>query len=296
MIKHIKNFFNGMAFGIVETVPGVSGGTIAIILGFYDKLIHSINNFKKDTKSSLKFLVPLAIGMVFGILLFGKIINYLLTHFSLPTMIFFIGLIVGIIPLIYGKVINADHHRIKLKEFFLIGIPILILVCISHVEGLSIGDVDAFIAGLGWLNMLFLVGAGMVAAAALVIPGISGSFVLLLLGVYPVATATISAVSTYLLNPSNTPLLLDIVKVAGPLGLGIIIGGLLMVRLIENLLENHHKVIYSIILGLLIGSIYALFRNDIVYQSGVNTILITISVITFAIGCVTSYFFGRKKF
>lgn len=295
MKNAIKNFFNGMAFGIVETVPGVSGGTIAIILGFYDKLIKSINDFKKDTKNSIKFLAPLAVGMIFGVLLFGKLIHRALKYFSLPTMLFFIGLIVGIIPLIYYKVVNADHHKIKLKEALLIIIPMLFLIGISHVKGLQIGAPEEFISNINFWTMLFLVLAGMVAAAALVIPGISGSFVLLLIGVYPVAIATIDSISVYLNNMANTALLLDICKVAGPLGLGIIIGGLLMVRLIENLLENHHKTIYSIILGLLIGSIYALFRNDIVYQSGVNTMLICISVVTFAVGCITSYMFGRKK-
>ena len=295
MKNFIKNFFNGMAFGTVETVPGVSGGTIAIILGFYDKLIKNINDFKKDWKKSTKFLAPIAIGMIFGILLFGKIINRLLIYFSLPTMLFFIGLIVGIIPLIYKKIVNNDHHKIKTNEMLLIAIPMFFVAGISHVEGLQIGAAQDFINNINLLTMIFLFFSGMIAAAALVIPGISGSFVLLLLGVYPVATTTIDSIGTYMSNPSNTGLLLDICKVAAPLGIGIIIGGLLMVRIIEPLLENHHKKIYSVILGLLIGSVYALFRNPIVYQSGVNNTLLVVGLATMVAGCIISFLFGRKK-
>ena len=113
MLKAIRNFFNGLAFGITETIPGVSGGTIALILGFYFELIETINHFTENFKKRLQFLIPLIIGVVSGILLFSSLINFLLMYFSFPTMLFFIGLISGIIPHIYARarVKNNDETQ-----------------------------------------------------------------------------------------------------------------------------------------------------------------------------------------
>jgi len=130
MLKTIRNIFNGLAFGITETIPGVSGGTIAIILGFYFELIETINHFTEDIKKSLRFLLPLVVGMVAGILIFSSIINYLLLHYSFPTMLFFIGLITGIIPHIFSKVKNPSQ-KLNAKDILLIAVPFLALITIS---------------------------------------------------------------------------------------------------------------------------------------------------------------------
>src|SRR5215510_6520550 len=98
MLKLVRNFLNGLAFGITETIPGVSAGTIAIILGFYFELIETVNHFTENIPKRLKFILPLVLGIIAGILLFSSIINYLLGNYSFPTMLFFIGLISGIIP------------------------------------------------------------------------------------------------------------------------------------------------------------------------------------------------------
>jgi putative membrane protein len=143
--------------------------------------------------------------------------------------------------------------------------------------------------------MIFIFFAGLLAAAALIIPGISGSFVLLLLGIYPLVIYSLSTIRLFLADVTNTPLLLDICKVMGPLALGIIIGGLSMARLIEKLLINYHRTVYSIILGLLAGSICVLFMDPIVYKSGISAIIIAIGVVMFALGCVLSFILGKKR-
>jgi putative membrane protein len=143
--------------------------------------------------------------------------------------------------------------------------------------------------------MFFLFLGGMMSAAALVIPGISGSFVLLLLGIYPLAIYSISAIRALIADITNIALMLNICKVLAPLGLGIIAGGLSMIRLIEELLRNYHKIVYLIILGLLSGSVCVLFMNPIVYKSGVSVILFLIGIAALSLGCVLSFIAGKKR-
>jgi len=294
MLKEARDFMNGVAFGITETIPGVSAGTIAIILGFYHELIEAINNFTKDYKKYLRFLLPLSLGIVAGVLTFSSITHYLLTNYSFPTMTFFIGLIVGIIPLIYVKV-KDPSRRFKLPEIALIVCPMLFLMAISHLRGATVTNPEEIIYNLDWRSMLFIFFSGVLAAAALVIPGISGSFVLLLLGIYPLAIYCISQIRFLLADVTNLSLMLDIAAVLVPLGIGVIVGGLSMVRLIEKLLKNYYKTVYSVILGLLVGSVYSLFRDPIVYQSGISAQVITVGAITFLGGCAASFSIGKKR-
>ena len=293
MVKHIRNFLNGVAFGITETVPGVSGGTIAIILGFYYELIECVNHFTKDYKKYLKFAIPLILGMVTGLVVFSSIIHFLLTHHSLPTMLFFIGLIVGIIPLIYDKVRQPNEYLPSM--WYLVLIPLIFLIIISNIRGVLVPDPAEVVRTINTPFMLLIFVSGIVAAAALVIPGISGSFVLLLIGIYPLATYSISSLRGWLMDITNVSLFIDICKVLVPLGFGVIIGGLSMARLIEKLLLHYHMIIYSIILGLLLGSVYALFRDPIVYQSGTSTAAIVTGAATFICGAIISFNLGKRK-
>ena len=293
MLKTIRNLLNGLAFGITETVPGVSGGTIAIILGFYDELIGAINNFRKDPRGYLKILLPMLIGVIIGFVAFSSLMYYLLTNYTLPTMTFFVGLIIGIIPIIFSKVKEPDG-RLKSGRVAIIGVPALFVIVIASLSGATVIDAPEVIATIGIKYMLFLVLAGAIAAAALVVPGISGSFVLLLIGIYPLATYSISSIR-YLITEPGTAALLDIIKVLVPLGIGVIIGGLLMCRFIEGLLTKHYTIAYSIILGLLLGSVYALLKDQFITQSGVQAPVIVAAVITCAAGCVLSYNLGKKR-
>ena len=294
MVKEIRNFLNGLAFGITEIVPGVSGGTIAIILGFYFELIETINHFRDNIRKSLGFLFPLAFGIAAGVILFSSIINFLLTNHSFQTMLFFIGLIAGIIPHIYSAVKEAGKS-LNPKDILLILIPFLLLVVISFLKGVSVTNPADVIENITIPFMAFIFFAGIIAAAALVIPGISGSFVLLLLGIYPLAIYSVSSIRFLLADITNTALLLNICKVLAPLAIGVIIGGLSMVMLIEKLLKHHAKIVYSIILGLLLGSVCVLFKDPIVYKSGISPVIITIGAVTFLLGCFLSYKIGKGR-
>ena len=294
MKKTIRDFLCGLAFGITETLPGISGSTIAIILGFYFELISAINHFSGDVKKNLKFLLPLALGLAAGILIFSSVINFLLTGFSFPTMLFFIGLIAGIIPHFFTRVKNKGR-KFNPVDFLLVLIPFAALLIISGLRGITADEPEILINAISIQYMIFIFFAGVLAAAALVIPGFSGSFVMLLLGIYPLVIFCISSLRIFLADVSNTSLLLNICRVLGPLAAGVIAGGLCMVALIEKLLKNHSHTVYSVILGLLCGSVFVLFRNPIVYRSGVSALIIAAGVITFAAGSVIAFTLGRKR-
>ena len=294
MIVFAKNLFNGLAFGVTQIVPGVSGGTVAIIMGYYNELIDSINNFRKDCKKSLKFLLPFLIGILLGMVLFSSVVTYMLDNFSLPTMLFFVGLIAGIAPAVYGK-IKEPGKLPEFKYIMLAVIPIVLLVAVSHLTNPAEPDPREVIDGINIGYMLFLVVVGAVAAAALIVPGVSGSFMLLLFGVYHVATYSLSSIRELLGDITNTEIFFNILKIMAPLGVGIVIGGLLMARIVGILLESYTKIVYSIILGLIIGSVYALLREDMVYESGTAVPMVVAAVAAFIAGWVLSFILGQKK-
>jgi len=201
-----------------------------------------------------------------------------------------VGLIAGIAPAIYGK-IKEPGERVKLREIILVIIPVILLITISHLSG-SDGSSEREIT---WAYMAFLFVAGALAAAGLIIPGVSGSFILILMGVYYIAVDALRNIGVLLTDITNTALMLDILKIVLPIGFGVIVGGFLTARLIGKLLEKYHEIIYSIILGLIIGSVYALVREPMVYESGTAAPMIIAAVISCAVGWVASFTLGKKK-
>jgi len=294
MIRIIRNFFNGLAFGVIQTVPSISGGTIAIILGFYFDLIRAINHFREDYKRHLRFLIPLFLGTAVGIVLFSSLVNFFLENHSFPTMLFFMGLIAGIVPHIFSK-IREDGQKLGLREIMLIILPLPVLLLMASFRGESVTDPAEIVGTITIPFMLFIFFAGILAAAALVVPGVSGSFLLLLLGLYHVVIYSVQSIRVFLGDVTNTALMLDILRVLGPLALGIIVGGLSMIRLIEKLLEKHRKPVYSVILGLMVASFVVLIMEPMVYRSGVSVLIVLIGIATFSLGCVASFNLGKKR-
>jgi len=291
MIKVVKSFVQGTVFGITGIVPAVSGGTIAIILGFYNEVIEAINHFKEDRPRYLRFLLPLVFGIIAGLVLFSSVIHYLLTNYSFPTMMFFIGLIAGTIPSIYTKIKTPDRF-FGLKEIIIILAPIIVLLIISGIRPVSAVNPVEVISNIDILYILFLFFAGIITGAALVIPGVSGSYIQLLFGIYPLVTYTLSSFRFIFTGRS---LLVDCAKVLAPLTAGMIIGGFLMVKLIGRLLTNHFKTTYLVIFGLLLGSIYTLFKEPIVFQSGMSAQIVIIGIIILLPGFFISFYSGKKN-
>ena len=296
MLQLVKNFLYGLVFGVSLIVPGVSGGTLAIILGFYNQLIEAVNHFTEEFFHYLKFLAPFGIGIAVGIVAFASLIQFLLVYYSFPAMMFFIGLIAGIIPSIYKQTrINASDRtsgRIGLKwhEVALVLIPIGLLVLTAHLND---GAVAHSPADVDLPFMLFIFAIGVVAAASLLIPGLSGSFVLLVAGIYPLATYAVSSIRLLPGDITNMELIMDITRILGPLGVGIIVGMLFMARIIERLLKRQTRSVFLVVLGLMIGSVYALLVDPLLMQSGINAPIVGAGLVSLVVGVFISYRMGK---
>lgn len=264
---NIRLIIYGAIIGIANIIPGVSGGTMAVMLDVYDKLIQSVSKIRTDFKNSMRFLIPIGMGAGVGIVLFSKIIEYCLENFSVATNLVFVGLIIGSIPMILGKV---REKKLQVGEIisFVICLGIMIYMALVNPE-----DSNSVITTLtvGSFLKIFLV--SVISAGAMIIPGISGSFVMLLLGVY---TTVLTAVSDF-----NILILI-------PVGLGCVVGLLLCAKVIDLLFTKFPHQTYSGILGLMIGSIFVLFP---VFTVNVEFIV----GIVLAIGSgIVAYMFSKK--
>lgn len=265
-MKFIKNFLKGIVIGIATLVPGVSGGTMAIILGIYDDLIHSISHFFEDIKAHTMLLLEIGLGGLTALVLFSKILESALESQPFVMRFLFIGVICGGIPVLYKKSTSGKKNKGDLL-FLLIGFVIVLLM------GSDPATTTTLATSQGVLSIVFLLIAGVVVSIALILPGISASFMLLTLNLYDV---TLNAV-----NNRNVPFLI-------PLGIGVVIGVLATTRAIENLLKKYPSKTYLLILGFVIGSIIPVFPG---IPKGIS---IVTSLIAFIVGFIAIRYISER--
>ena len=272
LLAIVKNLIIGAVLGIANVIPGVSGGTMAASFGIYDQLIQLISHLwielKKNWKKNLLFLVPLGVGLVVSILLCSKLVSYLLEHHNIPTNFFFIGVILGSIPLIFGKAVKPKFKPTLLLPF-LITLGIMIPMAIFSDSTESAVRFTQLTIPVFFLMLLY----GAVAAACMIVPGISGSFVMVLLGAYG---SVIKAVSDL-----NIPLLI-------PFGIGAVLGLVLCAKGIGYLLKHYEQMTYAGIMGFVVGSIFTLSPSG--FQLARDGVLCAVVLI---IGGVVTYLFNR---
>ena len=227
----------GMVIGGTMMVPGASGGTMAMILGIYDKLIWSVSGFMKHKYESFLFLLLFSAGGCLGMFLLSRPVLYLLENYTLATMYFFIGAIIGGIPMIIRE---SKASLFSWKRLMHISSGVMLVLMISMLPAgrfESQLEMNAATAGM-------LAAAGFIAAAALVLPGISVSYLLLVLGLYD---ETIMAISHVYM-----PFLV-------PLGAGTVLGVIITARCLEKAMAKYPLATYSIILGFVLGSAVQVF-------------------------------------
>ncbi len=275
MVEALKLILIGMVLGVSNVIPGVSGGTMAVVFGIYDKLISVITINVKKLFSMWKFWLPLGIGMVAGILLFSSAIMWLFEHYPMATNWFFIGLIVGSIPLITGKIQKArDEKQKKPTTSVIISfvVALAVIVLMMAFEGNTHETIAQTVLTTPLFIQLLLCSA--IAAIAMIIPGISGSFILLALGVYTTIIAAISDLNIMLLIP---------------VALGVLIGLLSGAKLVRLVLEKIPAQTYGAILGLIIGSVVIIFPGFAL------SFEMIISVLTLVVGFALAYFTSKGK-
>ncbi|HHA6363251.1 TPA: DUF368 domain-containing protein [Staphylococcus aureus] len=270
------NILKGFAMGTSDLVPGVSGGTIALLLGIYNQFIASISGiFSRRFWPSFTFLIPIIIGMLLAMGSLSNLFNYLLSQHHIPTMFFFGGLIIGIVP--YLLKISNYKTSFTTKHYMMViaGIAILIVITLMNNGDKHAGETLTLSTSL--IIKYFI--AGMCASSAMLLPGISGSFMLLVFGVYGTVMLAISEVVK--LNFAGLPLLLAV-------GFGVLAGFIISSKIIQYFLTHHKLMTFALIIGFVVGSLFAVFPG-----LPTNIVMWFVSLVVFIIGFIISLTLGR---
>ena len=240
----IKGFLIGMA----KIIPGVSGAVLAISLGIYDKGIKAITNFFSDVKNNIRFLVPLGIGVGISFIVGSKIVMFLLNNYYVFTMFLFLGLIMGGIPSVYKNICRKRSGYI---------IFIFALISVLLLDTLS--DNNIYVISNSYMDLLVFMISGLIDAFGTVIPGLSSTALLMLFGSYDIIMTAISEVNLFILTYY---------------GIGMMVGLILVSYLMNYLFSKYKKKTYSLVLGLVIGSMIILFGRVIGNISNIYELMI----------------------
>lgn len=265
-----KNIYRGFLMGASDLIPGVSGGTIALILGIYDRFIEAINGFfSKEWKKHLAFLIPLGAGAAIAIISLSRVITWLIKYHPGPLQFLFLGLIAGVLPYLFHK--GDVRNSFKTNHFLLLFVGAVLIGSIVFL-----GTNETVIESRSLTVYLFLFFSGILASAAMILPGISGSMIMVVIGAY---NTIIYALKEFQF---------DIIIVTG---LGIVIGIVAMSKIIHYFLENYYTATFACVIGFVIGSLVIVFPG----WPG-ETSQIIVSVATFAIGLFAAYVLGKVEY
>jgi len=228
--------YKGMLIGSTMLIPGVSGGSMAIILGIYDRLVGAVSSFTQNVKENLMFLLTFAVSAGIGMFLLAKPILVLWEMYPKAMGFFFMGAVAGGIPAIY-KEAGIDNIKWRYVAYVLIGFGIAAVMALPGINVMTT-------ATGGQHSALYLFAAGIIAAVALVLPGISVSFLLLFMGLYNELMQAVSEMNMSFLIP---------------MGIGILLGVILVTRALETAMKKYPKITYLTILGFVIGSLIEVF-------------------------------------
>ena len=254
----LRNCAMGIAIGSGAILPGISSGVFCVIFGIYEKLIDSILNFFKFPKKNFKFLLPIFIGMFIGVFIFSNLINYFLIKIPLQTKSIFIGLILGSIPSLFKEV--NKNYKFKLKYLLFTLISFILGILSVFLES----NISTNIASVNF-NFLYLLLSGFLMSIGVIVPGVSSTVILMLMGVY---SSYISSISSLYF-----PILI-------PLGIGLILGSIIFMKITNFLLKKFYIQTFYTIIGFTLGSIFVLFPN---IQYDLNGL---ICIICISIGCL----------
>lgn len=290
MKEIIKNLIQGFSMALADSVPGVSGGTVAFVLGFYDKFINSLNTLisrKKDKKSSISFLIKLGIGWVMGMAIASLILSNLFETHIYQVSSLFIGFIIFAIPLIIKEEKQNIEGKYKNLIFTIIGI--IIVSAITYFNPQTGSETSIDITNLNFGLAIYVFVAGMIAISAMILPGISGSTLLLIFGLYvPIITGI---KETLHLNLAYIPVLFVF-------GLGILTGIALVIKLVKKALEKYRSQTIYLILGLMVGSIYAIIMGATTLEAPKAPLSFsTFNIIYFIVGglVIVGMEFAKRK-
>ena len=248
----ILDFLKGILIGIANVIPGLSGATIAVVLNVYERIINFFSDFFTKPFKVLKDAWAILGGIVVGIVisLFG--LNFLVQKFPVPTLMFIVGLIIGAIPQVYQAVDGKKVKPIDIVSFVLM---ILVIVVLPFIQGNT-----ANVEQVDFKLVMILIALGAIAAGTMIIPGVSGSMVLLALGYYLFVLGTVETTIISLLK-FKWDIFFDQLLIVIPLGIGVLLGLVLISKLIRYLIGKYPQTVTYAILGLLVASPFAVIYS-----------------------------------
>lgn len=264
-MEAIKNFIFSIIIGGGMILPGVSGTVIMLILGLYDKTLIAFNNFFKDVKGNSLFLLPIFSGLILGVFFFGKILYLLFGYYEVATKWLFIGLILGSCPALFKRLNNKGQQEIKwgaLISSFLFSLLIFVFGFRYFNFNLTL------YLNNNILSIIILIFAGFLLAFGKVVPGVSSSLLLILIGMYEYYLHTI--VNIFHLQKQEYLLLI-------PFAFGFLGGTYFLIKLIAKMLESYYNFTYSLIIGFILGSLPGLYPGFTFDKNGLFFILLAIS-------------------
>ena len=266
-MKIITDFLKGIVVGIGGVAPGLSGSVMLIILGLYERTINAIGTLFKNIKKNIYFLVPLFLGFGVGVLLFSKVVDFMLNNYEFQTRYLFLGLVLGTVPIFYKEVKKNGFSN----KFYAV-------IVLSAILGAYI-----FYSDNNWFavienpNLIQSVMLGVAVAGSSIIPGVDSAVILSALGLYELYVSSLADFNLTILIPAA-------------FGLA---GGALLISFIMNLLiKKFYTITFSVIFGLFLSIIPKVLNESCAYNSVFDVVL---SVILVVIGFIVSMYFGDIK-
>lgn len=284
VMDFFKDVLKGVVIGVANAIPGVSGGTMMVSMGIYDDLIYCITHLFKQLKKSVLTLLPYFIGMAVGIVGLAFAIEYLFENFPLQTSMAFIGLILGGVPMLLKKVKKEKIGVPHVLAFVILFVAIIAM----QLFGKSGEDVKLVIGVVPLIKLFFV---GVIASATMVIPGVSGSMMLMIMGYYnPILNAITEFVKGVATGNWNNVLTVSASLI--PFGIGVVIGIFAIAKLIEFLLARWEGITYCAILGLVASSPVVILMSTA--ASGITVMSVITSLIAVAVGTIIAIKLGGE--
>ncbi len=260
-------FLKGIIVGIGGIAPGLSGSVMLIILGLYEKVVKSMSTLFKSFKKNIKFLIPLVLGFAVGVLLFSKVVDFMLTNFEFHTRYLFLGLVIGTVPLFYKEVKKRGFNN----KYYL-------LIVLGAVLGIFL-----FSLNRNWFpvvtnpNLLQSVLLGVAVAGSSIIPGVDSAVILSALGLYELYVSSLAQLNISIIVPAL---------------LGLVIGAVLISSVMHILIKNFYTITFSVIFGLFLSIIPNVLNSSCAITS-VHSLVV--AVILVVIGFFVSFYFEDVK-
>lgn len=292
----LRIFLYSIFIGAGGIAPGLSGGTLSIILGVHRKLIDAIGCLFKKPINSFKVLIPAGLGALLGVIIFSVIQSELLLNYQMQTLFCFIGLMLGSLPFLFKEANSIDpltKKNITLRlPLFLIAIVIGLLMVFFddfYMLNNAIGIIRPTDFSWSIFTIVTLIILGMLISASLVVPGISGTILLIMIGQYTMVLGLLAGLKDFFIRLDMSVLYSSLPLI--PISIGVLIGILVFSKLLSYLFCRWHGATYAVILGFVVGSVPALYPTDSNFEFNLDTIS---SLILFLLGFMMSYLFGIK--